>query len=85
MYVEPAMNDPEYRVIDVSNLRVEDGVQELLNSPDMQPYSRYIEGAMTGADIGPSVQEIAELPWKKDMSGGLRRQESRIRQRSGYE
>lgn len=59
------MNDPEYRMVDVSSLKVEDGVEELLSSPDMQPYSRYIEAAVTGADIGPSVQEIAALPLEK--------------------
>jgi hypothetical protein len=59
------MNDPEYRMIDIGSLRVEDGVSDLLNSPDMQPYSRYIEAAVTGADIGSSVQEIAALPLER--------------------
>ncbi|HXE62139.1 MAG TPA: hypothetical protein VN519_01285 [Bryobacteraceae bacterium] len=59
------MNDPKYRTVDASSLKVEDGVKELLSSPDMQPYSRYIEAAVTGADIGPSVQEIAALPLER--------------------
>lgn len=31
----------------------------------MQPYSRYIETAMFGGDVGPAIQEIAQLPLEK--------------------
>lgn len=41
---------------------MEDGAAELLHSPEMQPYSRYIEAAMFGGDIDPAVREIAALP-----------------------
>jgi hypothetical protein len=56
------MSDPRYKVVEASSLKMEDGAKELLNSPEMQPYSRYIEAAMFGGDIDPSVREIAALP-----------------------
>ena len=31
----------------------------------MQPYGRYIEAAMFGGDIDPTVREIAALPLEK--------------------
>ena len=39
--------------------------KELLNSPEMQPYGRYIEAAMFGGDVGPPMQESGELPLEK--------------------
>jgi hypothetical protein len=59
------MSDPKYKVVEVSSLKQEDGARELLESPEMQPYGRYIEAAITGADTGPSVQAIADLPLEK--------------------
>lgn len=59
------MIDPKYKVVEASSLKMEDGAEELLNSPEMQPYSRYIEVAMFGGDVGPSMQDIAALPLEK--------------------
>jgi hypothetical protein len=59
------MSDPKYKVVEASSLKMEDGAEELLNSPDMKPYSRYIEAAMLGGDADPSVREIAALPLEK--------------------
>ena len=59
------MSDPKYKVVDASGIQMEDGAEELLNSPEMQPYSRYIEAAMFGGDVDPSVREIAALPLEK--------------------
>ena len=56
------MSYTKYKVVEASSLKMEEGAEELLNSPEMQPYSRYIEAAMLGDDVGPSMQEIAELP-----------------------
>jgi hypothetical protein len=44
---------------------MEDGAKELLSAPEMQPYSRYIMAAVSGADIEPSIREIADLPLEK--------------------
>lgn len=59
------MSEPKYKVVEASSLKMEDGAKELLNSPEMQPYSRYIEAAMFGGDVGPSMREIADLPLEK--------------------
>jgi len=59
------MSDPKYKVVEASSLKMEDGAKELLSAPEMQPYSRYIEAAMFGVDVDPSVREIAALPLEK--------------------
>jgi hypothetical protein len=59
------MSDPKYKIVEASSLKMEDGAKELLNSPEMQPYSRYIEAAMFGGDVGPSMRDIADLPLEK--------------------
>jgi len=41
---------------------MEDGARELLNSPQMQPYMRYIESKVTGADPQTFMDAIAQLP-----------------------
>lgn len=59
------MSDTKYKVVEASSLKMEDGAKELLSAPEMQPYSRYIEAAMSGGDVDPSVREIAALPLEK--------------------
>lgn len=59
------MGDPQYKIVEASSLKTEDGAEDLLNSPQMQPYSCYIEAAMFGGDVGPSMREIAALPLDK--------------------
>lgn len=59
------MSDPKYKVVEASSLKMENGAEELLNSPEMQPYSRYIEAAMFGGDVDPTMREIAALPLEK--------------------
>jgi hypothetical protein len=59
------MSDPKYKVVELSSLKIEDGAHELASSPEMQPYMRYIEAAISGADTGPSVQAIAARPLEK--------------------
>jgi len=61
----PPMIDPKYKVVETSSIKMQDGAKELLSSPEMQPYSRYIMAAVSGADIEPSVREIADLPLEK--------------------
>jgi hypothetical protein len=59
------MSDQNYRVVELDSIKMEDGAKELMSTPEMQPYLRYIEAAMLGGDIGPSMREIAELPLEK--------------------
>ena len=59
------MSDPNYKVVEASSLKMEDGAKELLSAPEMQPYGRYIEAAMLGGDIDSTVREIAALPLEK--------------------
>ena len=59
------MNDPEYKIVDASQLKHEDGAAELFDAPEMAPYRRYIEAALFGADPAPAVRDIAALPLDK--------------------
>jgi hypothetical protein len=59
------VSDQKFKVVELDSLKMEDGAKELMSAPEMQPYLRYMEAAMTGADVGPSVQEIAQLPLDK--------------------
>jgi hypothetical protein len=59
------MSDLKYKVVELDSLKMEDGAQELMSTPEMQPYLRYIEAAMLEKDVGPSMREIAELPLEK--------------------
>ena len=54
--------DLKYKIVEASEIRMEDGARELLNSPQMQPYMRYIEAKVTGADPQPFMDAIAQLP-----------------------
>jgi hypothetical protein len=52
------MSDPRFKVFEVSSLKMEDGAKELLSSPEMQPYGRYIEAAMFGRDYLPFHEQL---------------------------
>ena len=45
----------KYKVVEASSLKMEDWAKELLSTPEMQPNSRYIEAAMFGGNVDPSV------------------------------
>jgi hypothetical protein len=53
------MSDPKYEIVEASSIKMEDGAKELMSTPEMQPYLRYIEAAMSGRDVDPSLREIA--------------------------
>lgn len=53
-----AMSDPRFKVFEVSSLKMEDGAKELLSSPEMQPYGRYIEAVMFGRDYPPFHEQL---------------------------
>src|SRR6266404_685487 len=59
------MSDQNFKVVPVESLKMEDGAKELMSAPEMQPYLRYIEAAMLGGDVAPSLREVAELPLEK--------------------
>jgi hypothetical protein len=59
------MSDEKFKVVPVESLKMEDGAEELMSTPEMQPYLRYIEAAMLERDVGPSLREISELPLEK--------------------
>ena len=59
------MSDRNFKVVELDSIKMVDGAKELMSAPEMQPYLRYIEAAMLGGDVDPSLQEIAELPLEK--------------------
>jgi hypothetical protein len=44
---------------------MEEGAEELMSAPEMQPYLRHIEVVMLGGDVQASMKSIAELPLEK--------------------
>jgi hypothetical protein len=59
------MNDPNFKIVELDSLKSEDGARELMSTPEMQPYLRYVEAAMLGGDVDPPLREIAGLPLEK--------------------
>jgi hypothetical protein len=59
------MNETKFKVVETGSLPMDECASELLSSPEMQPYLRYIQAAISGADTGPSVSEITRLPLEK--------------------
>jgi len=59
------MTDPKFKAVELDSLKFEDGAKELMSTPEMQPYLRYIEAAMFGGDVDPPLREIAGLPLEK--------------------
>ncbi len=59
------MNEKKFKVVELDTLKVEEGAQELLDSPAMQPYYRYLEAVVLDGDVHPAMDEIAQLPLEK--------------------
>lgn len=59
------MADDKYKLVELKDLKVEDGAHELASSPDMQPYIRLIEAQMLGGDPAPALEAIRQLPLEK--------------------
>jgi hypothetical protein len=59
------VDELKYAVIPASHLRSEEGAKDLMSVPEMQPYLRLGEAAILHQDLGPSLQEIAEIPLEK--------------------
>jgi hypothetical protein len=59
------MSDPKFEVVELASLKFETGAEELMNSPEMEPYMRHVEAAMLGGNVDSCVREIAVLPLEK--------------------
>ncbi len=56
---------PNPKTIRISDINMEEGVEELLNSPDAQPYVRLALALLAGRDLKPALLEISQLPLEK--------------------
>jgi len=59
------MPDPKYKVVELKDLKVEEGAHELFDSPEMQPYRQFLMAVMTGADPTPELEALRRLPLEK--------------------
>ena len=56
------MSDDQVKHVPIGQLKVEDGVAELLSAPAMAPYINLAIAVETGQEIDAALQEIAALP-----------------------
>ena len=49
----------------INDLKVESGAEDLLDSPEMQPYMNLMLATIQGQDTGPALAELAALPLEK--------------------
>jgi hypothetical protein len=59
------MDEEDIKWIPIKDLRSEEGADDLVNSPNMEPYVRLAMSTMSGVDAAPSLDEIAKLPLEK--------------------
>jgi hypothetical protein len=59
------MDDNETKYVPIKDLKVEEGVEELLNSPLMQPYLKAAGVILQNKDVSSVIAQIAELPLEK--------------------
>jgi len=59
------MSDRNFKLVPIDSLNIEDGAKELMSAPEMQPYLRFIEAALSEGDVDGSLEEIAKLPLEK--------------------
>ena len=55
-------HDPSPKQMPISDLRMEPGSEDLMESPAMEPYMRMVMAMMQGKDLSNAVGEIAQLP-----------------------
>jgi hypothetical protein len=55
-------NDPSTRRMPIRDLKMEEGAEDLLSSPAMEPYMDLVLAMAAGQDLEAAVQEIAALP-----------------------
>jgi hypothetical protein len=51
--------------IRISDIRMEEGAEELMKSPDAQPYMRLAIALAADRDLRPVLEEISQLPLEK--------------------
>jgi hypothetical protein len=59
------MADDDIKRIPIKNLIFEDGVDELLDSPEMEPYVKLAIAAMQGSDATAELQSLRQLPLER--------------------
>jgi hypothetical protein len=59
------MPDDSFERIPISQLRQEPGANELVTSPDMEPYLDFTMAVMQDADPTPELEAIRQLPLEK--------------------
>ena len=59
------MFDDSIKRVPISDLRQEEGAQELATSPDMEPYLQFAMAVMQGADPTAELDAIRRLPLEK--------------------
>jgi hypothetical protein len=58
-------NDEPFKRMPISELRQEEGAEELASSPDMEPYLQFAMTLMQGNDPTPELEAIRSLPLEK--------------------
>ena len=59
------MDPDEIKYIPIKDLKVEEGVEDLLNSPLMRPYIEAAKAFLQNKDASSVIAQIAELPLEK--------------------
>ena len=57
--------DPSREQIPINELESESGAEDLLDSPEMQPYMNLMMATVQGQDTGPALAELAKIPLEK--------------------
>lgn len=58
-------DDDNIKRMPIKNLISEDGADELLDSPEMQPYMKLAMAAMQGSDPSAELESLRQLPLEK--------------------
>ena len=58
-------NDPSTKQMPISDLRIEPGSEDLLDSPAMEPYMNLVMAMMKGENTEATVKDLAALPLEK--------------------
>src|SRR5690348_5040640 len=59
------MDEDDIKWIPPEQLKSEEGVDELLDSPDMEPYVHLAIAGMQGEDVEPQLQALREMPLER--------------------
>jgi hypothetical protein len=58
-------DDPSTKHVPIRELHSEPGAEDLLDSPEMEPYMNLMLAEMQGKDTAPALAELAALPLEK--------------------